>query len=104
MRRTHRLLPLLLAALLVGALSCDGGGDGGGGSGGGGAPVDLATLSAPGPYVVGSRTLELVDTSRPTPANGSYPGSPERRLPAIVWYPLGAATAEEGEGNGSPST
>jgi hypothetical protein len=83
MRRTPRLLAFLLATVAVGALSCDG--DGGGG---GSAPVDLATLSAPGPYLVGSRTLDLVDASRATPANGSYPGSPERLLPAIVWYPL----------------
>jgi len=98
MRRTPRLLAFLLATVAVGALSCDG--DGGGG---GSAPVDLATLSAPGPYLVGSRTLDLVDTSRATPANGSYPGSPERLLPAIVWYPLGAATAEGAETDGSPS-
>jgi hypothetical protein len=98
------LLTFLLAAAAIGAVSCDGdGGDGAGGSGGG-APVELATLSAPGPYLVGSRTLDLVETSRPTPPNGSYPGSPERLLPAIVWYPLGATTAEAAAADDRPST
>src|SRR4029453_4240092 len=100
MGRTPRLLPLLLATLVVGALSCDGDGGGGGGAS---APVDLAALSAPGPYLVGSRTLDLVHAPRATPANGSYPGSPERLLPAIAWYPLGAATAEGAETDGSPA-
>jgi predicted dienelactone hydrolase len=42
---------------------------------------------APGPYTVASYTATFVDDSRPTPANGDYPGSPRRELPGEVWYP-----------------
>src|SRR5581483_11991547 len=49
---------------------------------------DAAT--APGPYAVGVLTLEFVDTSRPTAANGTYAGSNERRLVTEVWYPAQA--------------
>ncbi len=41
----------------------------------------------PGPYGVGTTSLTLVDASRPTMANGSFPGAPERTLPTAVWYP-----------------
>ncbi|HZP56393.1 MAG TPA: dienelactone hydrolase family protein [Dehalococcoidia bacterium] len=41
----------------------------------------------PGPFAVGVTTVEVVDTSRPTAANGSFPGSPERRMKVEVWYP-----------------
>jgi predicted dienelactone hydrolase len=47
---------------------------------------------------VGVRTLELVDTSRPTPANRDYPGAPERRLVVEVWYPAEGIAGDEGEG------
>jgi hypothetical protein len=33
------------------------------------------------------RTETFVDTSRPTDANGSYPGAPSRTLATTVWYP-----------------
>lgn len=38
-------------------------------------------------HAVGIRQYTFVDTSRPTPAFGSYPGSSSRRLPTTVWYP-----------------
>lgn len=38
-------------------------------------------------HPVSSRQYTFVDTTRPTPAYGSYPGSPSRRLPTTVWYP-----------------
>lgn len=44
-------------------------------------------FAARGPYGVGTRTMTLVDTSRPTAANGVYPGAPERTLVVDVWYP-----------------
>ncbi len=85
-----RLAPLALVALLALApLACGDATDSASGP-----PLDLATLAAPGPYTVGNRTLELVDTSRPTPANGSFPGAPERRLPTRVWYPSAPAGVE----------
>jgi predicted dienelactone hydrolase len=41
----------------------------------------------PGPYGVGETSLVLVDASRPTMPNGSFPGAPDRTLPTAVWYP-----------------
>jgi predicted dienelactone hydrolase len=48
------------------------------------------SASAPAPahgFAVGIRTEAFVDTSRPTPANGAYPGSPTRALPTLILYP-----------------
>ena len=41
----------------------------------------------PGRYGVGETSLVLVDSSRPTMPNGSFPGAPDRTLPTAVWYP-----------------
>ena len=41
----------------------------------------------PGPYGVGETSLALIDTSRPTMPNGTFPGAPDRSLPTAVWYP-----------------
>jgi dienelactone hydrolase len=41
---------------------------------------------------VATRTFTFVDTSRPTPANGTFPGAPARTLVTEVWYPgIGSA-------------
>jgi len=87
-----RLRPLLvlLAALVLSAAGCSDS------STGSGTPLDLATLAAPGPYAIGQAALTLVDTSRPTAANGSYAGAPQRTLPTRVWYPADTT------GNGAP--
>jgi predicted dienelactone hydrolase len=45
------------------------------------------SLELPGPYGVGTTSMTLVDTSRPTMPNGSFPGAPNRTLPTMVWYP-----------------
>jgi len=42
-------------------------------------------------YAVGSRTFTFVDTSRPTPANGSFGGAPSRTLQTLVLYPATGA-------------
>lgn len=42
---------------------------------------------APGPYEVVQFDETLVDSSRPSPAHGSFEGSPERELVATVWHP-----------------
>ena len=47
-----------------------------------------AALLAQPPWGVGMREFELVDSSRPTDANGDFPGAPERRLRARAWFPL----------------
>jgi predicted dienelactone hydrolase len=45
------------------------------------------------PYGVGVQTVTLVDSSRPTAANGTYPGAPDRTLVTQIWYP---ATPNQG--------
>jgi hypothetical protein len=51
---------------------------------------ESAARLAPGPHPVGNVELEWVDASRPTAANGDYPGSSERSFPVALWYPEGA--------------
>jgi predicted dienelactone hydrolase len=99
MRISSTLLLSLTVALTVAVSACSSSGD---------AeptptatPVSAAAYGEPGPYGVGVMTIELVDTSRPTPANGDVPGSPERRLPLEIWYPA-AAGAEEPEARDVP--
>ena len=48
---------------------------------------DTATYALPGAYGVGLKTVTLVDTTRPTMANGTYPGAPDRTLVTDIWYP-----------------
>ena len=50
-----------------------------------------ADWAAPGPHPVGHETITLVDTSRRTPANGSYPGASSRTLVTDVWWPTDRA-------------
>jgi predicted dienelactone hydrolase len=54
-------------------------------------PVPVALYAERGQYHVGVMTIEVVDTSRETPANGEVPASPERRLPLEIWYPIASA-------------
>ncbi len=80
------LLVSLLIALLLAACS-----------GGGGAPAGVRSLDAArqrGPYGVGVTTIDLVDTSRPTEANGDVPASNERKLTVEVWYPADTSAAQ----------
>jgi dienelactone hydrolase len=86
---------VLFAALVVSGAGCSDSGSSNG------TTLDLATLSQPGPYAVGRVQLPLVDTSRPTMANGSYPGAPDRTLPTRVLYPAtadGDGTAPSSDG------
>jgi predicted dienelactone hydrolase len=41
-------------------------------------------------YSVAAQTFTFVDTTRATPANGSYPGAPTRTLSTLVLYPTEA--------------
>src|SRR5712691_6375912 len=41
----------------------------------------------PGSFGIGERTLDLVDTTRATPAHGNIPEKPDRTLTTEVWYP-----------------
>lgn len=55
-------------------------------------PCASATaFSERGAHAVGVRTYTLIDASRPTPAHGTFPGSPDRTLVLEVWYPATTA-------------
>jgi len=58
---------------------------------------DTTTYAALGPYGPGVQTVTLVDSSRPTPANGSYPGAPDRTLVTDIWYPVQSNGVDEGQ-------
>ncbi len=49
--------------------------------------LDTDAFAERGPFGVGHRSFTLVDTSRPTPANGEYPGAAERTLDLLVHFP-----------------
>ena len=57
------------------------------------ATVSAEALSQRGLFAVGVTTLTLVDESRPTDANGSYPGAASRTLVTEVWYPAEGSPA-----------
>ncbi|MDD5222927.1 MAG: hypothetical protein PHE84_02980 [bacterium] len=50
-------------------------------------PAVNVDLSQPGPYLAGATTITLHDTSRPTMANGIYPGDVSRTLVVDIRYP-----------------
>jgi dienelactone hydrolase len=100
-RAASRAAALVMAVVALAACAGD---DGRGGTGAtvstavsnrsstsAGATTTTAVASAPvaarGSYAVGRRTHTFVDSSRPTAANGMYPGAPERTLLTTIWYP-----------------
>lgn len=93
MRRWY--LPILLVALAVAITACSPGGDSAAPTTS--LPVAIESYAARGPHGVGVTTIELVDTTRPTAANGDFAGVPERRMQVEIWYPAaaGAASPEE---------
>ncbi|HSP79618.1 MAG TPA: hypothetical protein VLQ93_13865, partial [Myxococcaceae bacterium] len=50
-------------------------------------PPTLEAYASSGPYGFAVREFVFIDSSRPTPPNGEYPGSPVRTLPTRVYYP-----------------
>jgi predicted dienelactone hydrolase len=66
------------------------------------APATEASLTSPGPYAVATRTFTFVDSTRSTPANGTYVGAPDRTLPTRVWYPADG-TNPDGSASATPS-
>ena len=48
---------------------------------------ESAARLARGPHEVGRVELHWVDRSRPTPANGDFPGAPGRAFDVSLWYP-----------------
>ncbi|MEQ8265152.1 hypothetical protein [Pseudohaliea sp.] len=51
------------------------------------AASESARRLADGPLPVARLPLELADRSRPTDANGDFPGAPARQLEGHLWYP-----------------
>ena len=51
-------------------------------------PVTTAMVLEPGPYGVGTTTIRLEDTTRPTMPSNGYPGSDSRVLVTEIWYPI----------------
>ena len=51
--------------------------------------TESASRLAPGPHAVGQREYRWIDQSRPTPANGEYPGAVQREFPVALWFPRG---------------
>ncbi len=49
-------------------------------------------MMPPATYGVGVTTRTYVDTSRPTPANGTAPMMPQRTLTTEIWYPAPLGT------------
>ena len=75
---------LTLCAVLSMALPSCGDDD----SGAAVAPANVAEFLAPGPFEVGTvNDRVFVDGSRPTNANGEYPGAPDRTFHTNIWYP-----------------
>jgi dienelactone hydrolase len=50
-------------------------------------PPPLAPITTGVTHAVSTASYTFVDSSRPTPAFGGYPGSSSRVLPTTVWYP-----------------
>ncbi len=56
-----------------------------------------AAINSAGPFAVGRRTITFVDSSRPTPANGSQPAKSSRTLRTIIEYPAAGKSASAHE-------
>jgi acetyl esterase/lipase len=51
------------------------------------ANLGTADFASKGRYRTGFRTFTFVDSTRPTKANGTYTGAPDRTIPVVVYYP-----------------
>lgn len=51
---------------------------------------------------VGRQDVTFVDTSRPTPSNGTYPGAPSRTLPTMILYPATGPASTTAITTGAP--
>jgi len=60
-------------------------------------PLTSAQLLQLGPFAIGVTTMTFEDTSRPTMANGPFPGAPTRVLVTEIWYPTAANPAAPSE-------
>lgn len=62
-----------------------------------------ASQERAGPYAVGTRSLELVDESRPTPAFGPQPALDTRTVVTDVWYPAQGPPSDATAPDASPA-
>jgi len=68
----------------------------------GGGAHGATTAAAPdGDFAVGTISMTFVDATRPTAANGSYPGAASRTLPTTIYYPA-AGDIDAPVRNGAP--
>jgi predicted dienelactone hydrolase len=81
--------------LLLGTLALTGCATVWAGLGSQGPPPDSLSAQrlAPGAHAVGRRDFRFVDSSRPTRANGEFPGAASRTLETTLWYPEAADAA-----------
>ena len=86
-----RFALLLAVAIAGGACSPGGGGGRSAGLVPGIAPPTTVVTGSDGPFAVGERSETFVDHARPTDANGTAPGKPDRTLDTIVFYPAEGA-------------
>jgi predicted dienelactone hydrolase len=72
------------------------------------AVMGLATACDPGvpdgPFAVGTRSYNFVDTSRVTIAHNGQPELPSRSLPTQVWYPAQGAPGDGNQPNAPADT
>lgn len=107
--RLKTLKYLGVGAMVLWTASCGGGSGGQAIQADGACAVDAsdprlttAEMTASGPFSVGGLQLVLTDSSRPTMANGSYAGAPDRTIVVQVWYPAIADGDSQPLGAGGP--
>jgi predicted dienelactone hydrolase len=61
-----------------------------------------ASVHSDEPFAIGTTTETFVDTSRPTPSNGTYPGSPVRTIRTLILYPAEGASGPLDHPNATP--
>jgi dienelactone hydrolase len=92
MRIRRQVTACVLLAVSIGVSACSSSGGPKGDPGTSGASTTASTRPAPSgpPYQVAPVSFTFVDSSRPTPRNGSYAGAPNRTLVTLVSLPVGA--------------
>lgn len=63
-----------------------------------GSPLKVTGPGGEGRFAVGYHVETLVDTSRPTPANGAVPARSSRTLQTFVFYPASGSPSQDGVG------
>lgn len=80
---------VLVACLGIAVAACGGGTD--------------ASQERTGPYNVGTRSLHLVDESRPTPAFGDQPELGSRTVDTDIWYPATGEPSDQSTPDAPPA-